>query len=57
MVLAELKTSPGLMRWVGKVAALALLGCLLWGGGCPAGAQETGLARMLEETEDEKKIR
>jgi NitT/TauT family transport system substrate-binding protein len=46
MVLAELKTSPGLMRWVGKVAALALLGCLLWGGGCPAGAQETGLARV-----------
>jgi NitT/TauT family transport system substrate-binding protein len=46
MLLTELKTSPGLMRCLGKVAALALLGCLLLGAGCPAGAQETGLARV-----------
>jgi NitT/TauT family transport system substrate-binding protein len=32
------------MRRFGQVAALVLLGCLLLGGGYPAGAQETGLA-------------
>jgi NitT/TauT family transport system substrate-binding protein len=46
MLLTELKTSPGLMGRFGKVAALALLGCLLLGDGGPAGAQETGLARV-----------
>jgi NitT/TauT family transport system substrate-binding protein len=46
MLLTELKTSPGLMGRFGKVAALALLGCLLLGAGGPAGAQETGLARV-----------
>jgi len=46
MVLTELKISPGLMRPFGKVAALALLGCLLLGAGCPAGAQETAPVRV-----------
>jgi NitT/TauT family transport system substrate-binding protein len=46
MVLTELKTSPGLMRRFGKVAALAWLGCLLLGAGSPAGTQETAPVRV-----------
>jgi len=46
MLLAERKISLRLKgRW-GRVAALALLGCLLLGAGGPAGAQESGPVRV-----------
>jgi NitT/TauT family transport system substrate-binding protein len=35
-----------MMSRFGKIAVLALLACLLLGAGCPAGAQENGLARV-----------